>query len=271
MKKRILIISTIILLFTSCSNDDSIKKESVLPITMKYVNKDLDFFDNGTYKIFYDGNKILNMSKDGVRIDYVYEGDLITKVVKYNIENGKDIIVERTNYKYNDRKLFSSSIFRIFSIEFPNGQYEIRTQFIYNYDGTITQEIYEKDYADGIEKKYPYVDVLTFLKGNLIKSVETNINKPDYIFTTNYEYDNSDNPLKNILGFSQLINHNFGSGSASSVNNIEKYITFQGTSQVGVYNNEILYWKNNRPSKITFYAFDGISISKTIEYAYNVK
>lgn len=253
-------------LISSCSSDDD-KANVILPKTIKYTSIQFPS-DNSSYVSTYNGNKIVSVKDEAGRTDYTYDGDLIVKEVNYDTESGKDIISDIVTYKYANGKLAESMYAEGFSTEYPNGEYQSRDVYTHNADGTIKKEQYRKNTETGNEEKSMYSELLTYANGNLIKSVETNTENA-YTFTAVYEYDNKNNPLKNILGFNLLVGHSEGEGSISSVNNVVKYTaSYTSTASTNVYKREIVYDANDYPSKITQYRNDGTTVSEINDYVY---
>lgn len=110
--------------------------------------------------------------------------------------------------------------------------------------------------------------MLTYSNGNLVKRVETN-SKVKTVSTIEYEYDNKNNPLKNILGYSLLIDHLERQGSLSSVNNPVKYsIALSDFPEVYIYTRELVYDANGYPSKISHFKNNGKTPNTINEYTY---
>lgn len=273
MKKFLCLFGALTFVLTSCSNDEDDNSvdvvNGVLPKVLKYTDLE-NPSENAMYLSTYDGNKILSTKDEAGRTDYTYDGNFIVKEINYDTESipGKDVISDMTVYSYANGKLVESSYSESYSADFPNGKDKKRTVFTHNIDGTVKSEVYNTNYTSGIEIKSDYVEVLTYENGNLVKSVGT-ISGNDTIFKATYEYDSKNNPLKNILGFSLLIDHSEGEGSRSSVNNTVKctalYIIIAETN---VYKRELVYDANGYPAKITSFKNDGVTENRTDEYTY---
>ncbi len=280
MKNFLCLFSALTLVLASCSNDkddnsidsvdDSVGDISVvLPKILKYTDIE-NLSENATYISTYDGNKILNIKDEAGRTDYTYDGNFIVKEINYDTESipGKDVISDVTVYSYVNGKLVESSYTEAYSTDFPNGQYKRRTVFTHNTDGTVKSEVYSTDYTTGIEIKSAYVELLSYTNGNLVQSVQTN-SEHNGVFTATYEYDTKNNPLKNILGFSLLIDHSEGEGSRSSVNNTVKYTaSYSINAEANVYKRELVYDANGYPVKIISYKNDGTTENRIDEYTY---
>ncbi|MCV9931122.1 hypothetical protein OIU80_02405 [Flavobacterium sp. LS1R47] len=273
MKNFLCLFSALTLVLASCSNDDNNNSEdevsAIVPKTLNYTSIDFPS-ENETYVTTYKGNKIVSSKDSGGRTDYIYEGNLIVKEVNYDTESesGKDVKSDEIIYVYANGKLASSYYNEGFSASFPDGQYKRRKVFTHNIDGTVKVEKYNTNSTSGIEVKSNYIEVLTFANGNLVKSVESNSESND-TFTATYEYDAKNNPLKNILGFSLLIEHSEGEGANSSVNNVVKYtVSYSVNAESNVYKRELVYDGNGFPTKITNYKKDGVTVNLINEYTY---
>jgi hypothetical protein len=273
MKKLLYLFTASLFALSSCSSDENDNSvdvaNGILPKILKYTDIE-DPLENAIYLSTYDGNKILSTKQNKGRTDYTYDGNFIVKKINYGTVGifGKEVISDVTVYSYLNGKLVETSYAEGYSTDFPDGKYKRRTVFTYNADGTVKREIYTKNYGIEIEYKSNYVEVLTFANGNLVKTVETN-SEINSVFTSTYEYDNKNNPLKNILGFSLLINHSEGEGAMSSVNNIVSYTASYNNNVVpNVYKREYVYDANGYPIKITLYKNDGTTNNRTNEYTY---
>ncbi|MBS7252430.1 hypothetical protein [Flavobacterium branchiicola] len=264
MKKVLCLFSALALVLTSCSSDDNQEGSAILPKTIKYSSVAYPS-ENSTYVATYSGTKIVSMKDEAGRTDYTYDGNLVVKEINYDTESGKDIISDITTYKYTNGKLTESAFAEGFSTAFPNGEYKSKIVFMHNADGTVKRDRYNINGTT--ETKSIYSEVLTFANGNLVKSVQTD-SETGSVFTAAYEYDNKNNPYKNIAGFNLLIDHSEGEGSIySSVNNIVKYTASYSNETANVYKSEIVYDANNFPSKITNFTKDGKAVESN-DYTY---
>ncbi|MCC9073309.1 hypothetical protein LNQ49_17160 [Flavobacterium sp. F-65] len=272
MKKLLYLFTASLFVLSSCSSDDDNSVDvvnGILPKILKYTDVE-DPLENVIYLSTYDGNKILSTKQNRGRTDYTYDGNFIVKKINYGTVGifGKEVISDVTVYSYLNGKLVETSYVGAYSTDFPDGKYKTRTVFTHNTDGTVKREIYTKNYGIEIEYKSNYIEILTFANGNLVKTVETN-SEINSVFTSTYEYDNKNNPLKNILGFSLLINHSEGEGSMSSVNNIVNYTSsYDSNIEPNVYKREYVYDANGYPSKITSYKKNSTTANRINEYTY---
>lgn len=238
MKKIILLLSIIILAFTSCSKSE----EPIPAIVAQSLNlpKKIIYFSNSSdgnsENIVYNGNKIVEITNSPTaepsKSVYTYTGDLITKTEYF--EN--NVLESVEDYIYVNGKLTA----RFFWENRNNGQntftlYKDKSTFTYNASGTVvTEQIYrfENDaYVLGNNS-----NIYTYANGNLITEVanssytssgNTSTNKNTYI----YEYDTKNSPLKNILGLSKT-----GFNEELSGNNLTKRTTLSEGTFNGVPN-----------------------------------
>jgi filamentous hemagglutinin family protein len=254
----------------SCSKDEESTPEPTptpaLVLPKKFIFTEASYTSTST--ITYNGNKMVEINSTYTGEEsgtsksvYTYTGDLITKVAEY--ENG--VLSDQTDYTYENNKLKSSIYARI------NGQYKSKGVYVYNPDGTVTNESYSINIATGVETKNNDNTILTFANGNLVKGVSIQ-NQVEYIFknTTTYEYDNKNSFLKNVLGFNKLIDDELLSQS----NNITKKTvlqesTYQGQAQepntyITAY--EYVYNSNGYPVKRTYN--ETANITSTLQIFY---
>lgn len=178
--KKTQVIATLILfsaLLFSCSNNEqpnSNVSSKILP-NIIYLNQKEHFFT-------YDGNKLVSIVSDQEKYVYTYTGDLITKMQCYRNYNE---VYETILYKYSNGKL-SEKFHETFS---AMNKYSYITRYKFNDDGTVlcsTTDAYGTSYG-----------TLAIKNGNLIKD--------NYMV---YEYDEKNNPFKNILGINALLPDN---------------------------------------------------------------
>lgn len=255
MKKIACHLGILTFAFLSCAPVDSVK---IKPKTLKYTNLK-DSSKNYTATYTYNGDKIVSMISEDRRINFVYEGDNIVKETEYNIIDGKDLKREEKSIFFEAGK--EKSITTVTTNVFDNSlEKKEKSVYTYNADGTITKEIYYADSSEGTLKKTKYPVTLTIKNENLIKLEIIDTEKPTQKESLVYEYDNKNNPYKNILGFTTTSracgNNNFTKTTQVSAKKEFPYIivTYE-------------YNSDNYPIKATYYASDG-SESETIEYTY---
>jgi hypothetical protein len=240
MKKFALAFSVLLLILSSCSKSDTTTQDPIL--VKKMIETDSKTGDSYILTFTYNGNKIESTSSTGSTPSkdvYTYSGDLITKIDTYDTKN---TIGVTQDYTYLNGKL-STYIYSSPSITF-----KYKVVYINNNDGTISfakSTIYTAPNSEVRTSEGKY----TFLNNNFIKSEITG-NTGE---TINYEYDNKNNPMKNILGFNLLLSND---NQETSVNNWTKSTSIYGTvTPVYTYNS------NNYPTK----KIDGTT---TTEYFY---
>jgi YD repeat-containing protein len=188
MKKIICLLSFVLVSLASCSHDDDAGIVNMNPnevllqktLTRSYSSSSSDDV-NGlmTTLWFYNGKKLnYTQTSRGVRTNYFYTGDLITRIE----ENG----VEST-YEYDD----SDRLISISVDGHPSANYT------YNPDGTVTIVQHNE------------TKTLYFTAGE-IKKVVTNYEADSFSTTHEYSYDDKFSPTKNIIGFDKIyvnLNH----------------------------------------------------------------
>ena len=228
-------------MLTSCSNDEDANRPETA-----YLVKELTFLE-GPYsfssKITYNGNKIVSVvDSDGAKIVYTYAGDLITKEEEFAMGNNIDSKVE---YSYDNNQLKTSVSTEISGTE----TYKNKKVYTHNSDGTVNYKRYTVNVTTGAETlnssgKY------TFLNGNIVK------NEDVAGYSSTYEYDMKNNPLRNILGFDKLLEEEF------SVNNILKRTSTHNGTNPSVSTYEYDYNTNGYPTEQrSFYngGIDGVT------------
>lgn len=203
MKKILFLFSAILLTLTSCSSDDN-EKETPLIL----VKKRIIFDNNGLFitgNINYNGNKIVSNKDEDGDTRYTYTGDYITKIEVF-MNDGS--LVVTNEYTYANGKQTSAVI------KVPNTTTYSKTQYTHNTNETITYESFRVNATTGV-KTEESTGKHTYKNGNLVKT-ESSYYGNETIRT--YEYDNQNNPYKNVLGFNLLVD----AISTASNNNIIK-------------------------------------------------
>jgi hypothetical protein len=265
MKKILCIFSALTLvLISSCSSDDSSSDSDNNFVLPKIITMTVPDFpsDNSRAIITYDGNKILTSVDEDSKTVFTYDGNFIVKQVKFDFDNkGNGVKNTEVLYTYENGKLKTRTLKKEFSTEYPNGQYIYKTVYMHNSDNQVTYLYYVVDSKTNIEVK-DHQGVLNYKDGNLVK--EEFIATNDQRNIRSYEYDDKNDPLKNILGFNLLLNEvNCGN------NNIIK--TISGDSSFlnpFIYICNYIYGDNGYPTKKTSYTSDGKTIEYITEYTY---
>jgi hypothetical protein len=192
MKKILCLLSAIVLVFTSCSKDDNDSSGSASSILVKKVTE----FENGTpvsRDIQYNGNKIVSITEaDGSQMKFTYNGNQIIKIEEFDDQGFSDGSVE---YGYTNGLMTSY-------IEKYDDEYNHKTKYVHNNDGTVAYEQFKVNNKTGVEEKYGQTGKLTFKDGNLIKAERSysNFNSIEI-----YEYDTKNSPLKNVVGWNLIL------------------------------------------------------------------
>jgi hypothetical protein len=201
MKKIIALLSIVLLTIVSCSEDSA--TEVILP---KRVVSSGGSEPRSTLTLSYNGNKLNEINREDGKSIYTYSGDLIVKE-----ENFKGARLTSTrDYTYESNNL-KSYIEISNNLNASTGNITINKKkyvFTYNPNGTVLEEIYDIDNATSDETKRSDYITRTYSNGNLIKEVEFNYGgstNSSYVYTTTYEYDNKNNPVKNILGLGKVL------------------------------------------------------------------
>ncbi|MFH6944098.1 hypothetical protein [Flavobacterium sp. FlaQc-50] len=239
MKFFLLFFSALILTFTSCASDDaksSPDENYILPktIILKEIGSPVD--QTLTTNTF-SGNKIVSSITGNFKILYSYEGNLITKEETFILDPNAEVKERKTReilHTYENGKLKTSILMRLFTAANPNGQYASKIVYTHTSDNLISYVEYSVTTGTPEEK---IVDrgILTFKDGNLVKYEQYFMDSPTLTGTFQYEYDTSNNPFKNVLGYRSLKvktsaagNNNVIRGS-STIENIVDQTIFRNT------------------------------------------
>ena len=227
MKKLITSLFIAVIAITSCSKNDEtpVDPNTTMVILPKRTVTTSSSGTVGEVLLSYNGNKLATITTPSAKTFYTYSNDLIVKTESFD----GTVLKNDAVYSYENDKV-KTVIYREISTSttFTN-------KYVYTYiSGTSIKEERYKINADGSETKLTDVKMLTYLNGNLIKTVEekssTQFNGTIDIPTTNkytndYEYDNKNYVLKNCVGFNKIENR--------SVNNFTKRVQLSE----GTYNN----------------------------------
>ncbi|MBF4491730.1 hypothetical protein IR010_04190 [Flavobacterium sp. MR2016-29] len=228
MKKILCLVSAILLVLNSCSSNDaqSIDKTSEVLLKKTIITGADNSFSE--VKCLYDGNKIVsNTSNNENELRYIYTGTKITKLEFFE----KGMLQSYIDYTYNNEKLVSKSNM------LPNGEKISETEYTYFDNGNIS-------YLESIKAGSQIVTVLgvyKFSNGNLLSSEKYE----NGVMTTGvyYEYDNKNNPSKNILGFNLLLDHDV------SVNNVVKQTCISNSGVTTEFTNAYKYNAKDYPTE----------------------
>lgn len=208
---------------SSNNTDDS---TSVLCKKTITINPD----GNTTSYYSYNGNKIVKTevfrNDNYVYKDvYTYNGNLIVKKESFDEVNG---LFYRVIFTYDSNNLLASSTR---SSPFQNTSY--RDVYTHN-NNTISYMLLQGD-VNG-QNYTPYAEGLITMSNNNIRSIsehEFGSNNETVNGNRTYNYDNMNNPFKNILGLNKLYFEHMGDfwfyGSNGFVNNIIKQTMGNGS------------------------------------------
>ncbi|MBF4516790.1 hypothetical protein IRZ71_10560 [Flavobacterium sp. ANB] len=234
MKKILCLLSIILLSFSSCTNDDKESSNLQEPIFVKETAVSI----NGktyTQKMSYDGNRIQSITfQDGSKTNYIYTGDVITKV--------EDVDAQGKLFSIREYKYVNGKIYSCLSADYDFGpQYKNLVKYFHNEDGTVTYQKYNVNFITGEEEEEDPISGKFFFKnGNIIKDEQylNSVLESSLL----YEYDTKNNNLKNILGYNLLLK------LESTVNNIIKTTSLYKTGYIGTVINVYEYNSNGYPT-----------------------
>lgn len=251
MKKILCLFGAVALMLTSCSSDDdkTSTEENVvlLPKTEKYTYA-LNAQDNSTVTYAYDGNKITSLTYNtGEKTVFTYTDNLITKAVYTETYEGAPRIFT-TTYTYENGKLKSS--FQLGSASSVNK----RRTYTYNANGTISTVTVLINPTTQAETQDSSSVLTLDANGNIVKAEFNDL-------TNIIEYDTKNNPFKNVLGFTSLLDSDIFDKDANSVNNMTKVTEKSGDVIEGTTTYTNTYNSDN-------YLIKSVSGNDTYEYTY---
>lgn len=245
MNKLTAIIGVLLLIFTSCSENETkepteepteepakepAKENSKLLIkTIQEISPSSGLSTTFTY----DGFKIKEASTIGInvgqyKITYTYIGDLITQEDGYI----NDILYVSNEYTYENNKL-KTAIFKNTNSGtiFPPMN---ETKLVYNYLPENIVEINSYTFINNWQQSQFTPKVKVYFSGdNIIK--RENINSDGKVTSVvDYKYDNTPNIYLNIIGFNKLFFKN------DFTNNFNRHFFIQGISNA----NNLIHFKN---------------------------
>ncbi|MBC7525695.1 MAG: hypothetical protein H7239_14820 [Flavobacterium sp.] len=197
MKKNIALFCSLILLLSSCSSDNNYNPptddSSQIVLTKKIINKNLN--DNSIVNITefeYNGNKISKSISQSNKILYTYNGDLITNIKIYDLN---DTLLSEYLYSYQNNNLVET-IYKILTSNVCE-----KRLYTYNANQTVNYIYYQGDlltqntlYKTGVIT-IQNEEVVSIIGQDYINSVSRN---------STFTYDNQNNPSKNIIGIDKL-------------------------------------------------------------------
>ena len=257
MKKLVLLSAIISLVITSCSSDTDSKKENlILPktITYTYPPETEKAIEIGLVR--YDGNKINSIIGANKRTLFTYTDNLITKQVVYEKDKqGKEFKSKEAFYSYKNGKL-DTKISHTSDALSPDWVFTHKTVYMHSSNELISFVTYSINNDTKVETK-TIEGTLNYENGNLVR-------RAGNIWSYVYEYDNKNNPLKNIVGLDLLLDDIREIGK----NNVVKITNKPSpNSTPAIFLRDYTYDDNNYPTKNTSYTNSG-TIEFDIEYTY---
>lgn len=192
MKKIALLFSVLFVAFSSCTDDiDDAKFNTSETLLQKIVTRD----GIGTYEtVFkYDGKKIIEARSVRENKEFIYEGDKISKISWHKNPEAENNLSQYVDFEYYpDGKLksFKKYLESPLDVEFTYAG-EDRVDFV----ATSTRSTYS--FTGYFKVKDNEIAEYVYLNGGTPRpSVE-------------YQYDNKNHPLKNVIGYNKLFLFNY--------------------------------------------------------------
>jgi hypothetical protein len=249
MKKAIqlLLVSLFFLTFVSCSSDSDANN----PVLLKKLTA-VTMGQNATHTFSYNGTKLTKVAfeieaqTDGTGYDkYVYNGDLITEIKRYNASNQN---TATTQFTYNANNQLTTVV----KLQ-PTNNYGFKNVFTYNIDGTVLVTGYSGDLnsqtnLSSVSEKF------YFQNGE--------VSQKDYIsttlsFSTVYAYDSAHHPMHNVTGINAIKLYDFiANGLFGMQNNITQQTTTISGNAATQITMQADYNTDNYPTAL--YSEDGI-------------
>lgn len=228
MKKIILTLSILVLSVASCSkNDDDIPtpenvETPTIPTDSNILPKKIIYIDEegeSSSTFSYNDNKLVGGTFSGdlyslANFVYTYDGDLITKIEWF--EEG--VLTDKHEFLYEKNKL-KTSIYNRNDLDFETGELKkivTKREYTHNNDGTILEEYF--DFVNGEYVKRDKNILYTIINGNITKRIENSPHTSSYF----YEYDNKNNPFKNITGYDKI---GFSNVDDSGYNDVDSFFS----------------------------------------------
>lgn len=188
MKKLLVLLSVVFMIFTSCSSDSSDNQSS--PGLVKKIISTSGSSTN-TILYTYSGNKIQSINYNNSHsIQYTYSGNLIVNIKQYDSNNS---LTSQTVYTYDGNQRVTQEKYIGYL-----GSYEETKVFTYNANNTVDFVVLDEALNPTESTGVIYLNatgevtkIERFFQGN---------------FSSRYEVtnDTKNNPLKNITGYDKL-------------------------------------------------------------------
>jgi hypothetical protein len=223
---------SIVLFFTLCS---CTKDEDAIVYQSKLLSKLVDVAENGattTTTFTYNSNKIVSIDSANKQSTFTYANDLITKIVTFDNVNLSQSVLD---YSYVNDELV-----RVVSSD----NYVVN--FTHNDDGSVLYERLTTDVNNNVITVYS--GKMFFQNGNLVKDERTKGgNVPSIVCKeiVSYQYDSKNNPLRNIVGYSKLLD-NFKCISANVITRIQEENRVEHLDTNQIESTAVLYVSTNQ-------------------------
>lgn len=189
-----------LLLILSCSTEDSEIDGNPLglPKNISELYQDGSAIGDLNGKVSYDGNKIKEIYYNAYQKKvFTYTNNLIAKIEHYQAGE----LRFKHSYEY-----FEDKLIRYENVDLLTGNNDLIT-YTHNNDGTIT---YVQVYSFSGSPNWMKEGILYFDNQNIIKDEGefrfNNISDEYHLIINFIDYDNKQNPYKNIAGYSLLLN-----------------------------------------------------------------
>jgi|GEM_PF-1161996 len=242
MKKLLLTLSLVSVIFTSCTNDeDQAETAQVLAGSGKVqgplVTKWTETHQNGniyTVNYTYNGNKLdqITYNVDSSYSKYSYTDDLITKIEYFT---NADELYETITLEYDaNNNLIKETT--------KEKRDEANYEFIVTYTHVDANTIVEQ-YTDSntLGETHEYEKTIYLEDNEIKKTVYTKNN-----YTTNFTYVTNNSPFKNVVGFNKIF---FSSYLGEKGNN--KALESKISHDTNVSNNYITFNNEGYPTEMT--------------------
>lgn len=249
MKKLLLFVSVLALIFTSCSSDDDSSSTPILVAQITETEVYNGQTETYTMTFNYDGNKLLGIDYGTLSSTVTYTGNLITKLELFY----GTILIQEGLYTYDSSERLIN--FKRFEYD-STDDYGVNVDYIYNPNGTVS---FTKESGQLPDLNPSSTGVINF---NSDGTVSTIVASTGYNYS--YTYDSKNTPFKNVLGMDKLIfeddevNNN---GIHNFLTEIEQY----GSSS---YTRNYTYSYNSNDFPVESTMNDGYSVV-TKQYIYN--
>ena len=254
--KKLLLSALFIGFAFGCSNSDNRDEvainDVILPKTMTLPDGDTSF----TNTLHYNGAKLTEITySDGGKLVYQYDGDNIIKSTDLN-EKGE--LETSQEFTYKNGKLATCKTTEV------SGTTKLVTNSTYEWITSDHLKETNNHLSDGDTTYAEYF----YSNGNLVRLINSYNNGSTIVNNeTRYTYDTKNNPLKNVKGFSVMLDSDFASNNLLK----EEEKQADGTWKTRMtYKHE--YNKNDYPTKSShvYVQDDGTTSKERVSlYTYN--